>query len=60
MGEEAARHLFLLEPNNAANYLMLGDIYSSAGQRQEANRVLDLLREKGLGKRVGCSWVDGS
>nr|UPT48663.1 pentatricopeptide repeat protein AaPPR570 [Agave angustifolia]UPT48815.1 pentatricopeptide repeat protein AaPPR852 [Agave angustifolia] len=60
MGEEAARHLFLLEPNNAANYLMLGDIYSSAGQRQEANRVLDLLRGKGLGKRVGCSWFDGS
>ena len=60
MGEAAARHLFLLEPSNEANFLMLSDIYISAGQREEANRVKDLLREKGLGKRVGFSLSDGS
>ena len=60
MGETAARHLFLLEPSNAANFLMLSDIYISAGQREEANRVKDKLREKGLGKRVGFSLFDGS
>lgn len=56
IGEAAAQHLFLLEPNNPANYLMLADIYISAGLREEANSVLDLMRGKGLERRVGCSW----
>lgn len=60
IGEAAAQHLYLLEPNNTANYLMLAHIYISSGRREEANCVLDLLRGKGLERRVGCSWFDGS
>ncbi|XP_010914724.3 pentatricopeptide repeat-containing protein At4g13650-like [Elaeis guineensis] len=59
IGEAAARHLFYLEPKNAANYLMLADIYISAGRREDANGVLRLLRAKGLECRPGCSWFEG-
>ncbi|XP_077252063.1 pentatricopeptide repeat-containing protein At3g57430, chloroplastic-like [Tasmannia lanceolata] len=56
IGEAAARHLFYLEPRNAANYMMLAYIYISAGRTECANGVLRLLREKGLRKSPGCSW----
>lgn len=59
IGEAAAWHLFYLEPKNAANYLMLADIYISAGRREDANGVLRLLRAKGLECRPGCSWFEG-
>ncbi|XP_020572292.1 pentatricopeptide repeat-containing protein At4g13650-like [Phalaenopsis equestris] len=58
IGEEAARHLFRLEPGNAANYLMLADIYVLFGKMESSNGVLRLLKEKGLKKRLGCSWFD--
>ena len=59
IGEAAAGHLFYLEPRNAANYLMLADIYISAGRREDANVVLNLLKAKGLEKLPGCSWFEG-
>ncbi|XP_058102099.1 pentatricopeptide repeat-containing protein At3g16610-like [Magnolia sinica] len=58
-GEEAARHLFFLEPKSAANYIMLAKIYVSAGRADDANGVLRLLREKGLAKNPGYSWLEG-
>ncbi|KAI0491651.1 hypothetical protein KFK09_025911 [Dendrobium nobile] len=58
IGEVAASHLFLLEPENAANYLMLADIYVLLGMKENSNAVFRLLREKGFEKRPGCSWFD--
>lgn len=58
IGEAAATHLFLLEPGNAANYLMLADIYILLGKMENSNAVFRLLKEKGIEKRPGCSWFD--
>lgn len=60
IGEEVARRLFQLEPENAANFLTLANIYIDAGRRDDANEVLRLLREKGLTRNPGCSWVEQS
>ncbi|KAG0455301.1 hypothetical protein HPP92_024266 [Vanilla planifolia] len=59
IGKAAASHLFLLEPRNAANYLMLADIYIFLGQRADANVLLRLLKEKGLENRLSYSLSDG-
>lgn len=60
IGEEVARHLFHLEPENAANFLTLANIYIEGGRREDANEVLRLLRERGLTRNPGCSWVEQS
>ncbi|KAJ0986248.1 hypothetical protein J5N97_004604 [Dioscorea zingiberensis] len=58
IGEAAAKHLFCLEPGNAANYMMLAEIYVSAGRREDANNLLKLFKERGLERRPGCTWFE--
>ncbi|KAK8959554.1 Pentatricopeptide repeat-containing protein [Platanthera guangdongensis] len=58
IGEEAAGHLFLLEPGNVANYLMLADIYILFGKIENSNALFRLLAEKKLEKPPGFSWFD--
>ncbi|KAL5975122.1 hypothetical protein ACLOJK_031801 [Asimina triloba] len=57
VGEIAARELQILEPNNAASYIMLGNIYCKLGEFEESRKVLNLMREKGLRKDLGRSWM---
>ncbi|KAL4190686.1 hypothetical protein AMTRI_Chr07g26000 [Amborella trichopoda] len=58
IGEEAAKHLFNLEPRNAANYLVLASMYNSMGRSDDAKGVLRLLKERRVKKiSPGCSWV---
>lgn len=46
-----------LEPMNEGNYILVSNIYAAAGQWPEVRRVRRLLREKGLQKPPGISWI---
>ncbi|KAF3791924.1 Pentatricopeptide repeat-containing protein [Nymphaea thermarum] len=46
LGELAAKQALLIEPCNAAAYLMLFDLYTAQGKRQQAGELLALMREK--------------
>ncbi|KAL6993515.1 Pentatricopeptide repeat-containing protein [Sarracenia purpurea var. burkii] len=59
IAEIAASHLFELEPNGIGNYILLSNIYASAGRWDEVSRVRKLMRIRGLKKNPGCSWVEG-
>ncbi|KAI8017398.1 Pentatricopeptide repeat-containing protein [Camellia lanceoleosa] len=59
IAEIAASHLFELEPNGIGNYILLSNIYASAGKWDDVSRVRKLMRTKGLKKNPGCSWVEG-
>ncbi|CAA6672906.1 unnamed protein product [Spirodela intermedia] len=59
IGEAAAKHLFYWEPQNAANYIILANIYISAGRREDANSILWLMRAVGLEKNPGFSLLMG-
>ncbi|PKA65284.1 Pentatricopeptide repeat-containing protein [Apostasia shenzhenica] len=59
IGEAAAGVLLVLEPNNAANYLMLANIYVRLGRREDSIAIYRLLNEKRLHKEPACSWFDG-
>ncbi|CAN6680391.1 unnamed protein product [Malus baccata var. baccata] len=54
----AANHLFELEPDSIGNYVVLSNIYASAGRWDEVSRVRKLMREKGLKKKPAYSWVE--
>lgn len=58
LGEKAAFMLFELEPNNAANYVILSNIYASVGRWDDVGKVRQLMVNKRLSKNSGCSWIE--
>ncbi|KAL6274005.1 hypothetical protein ACE6H2_024697 [Prunus campanulata] len=54
----AANHLFELEPDGIGNYVMLSNIYASAGRWADVSRVRKMMKEKGLKKNPAYSWVE--
>ncbi|XP_061365706.1 pentatricopeptide repeat-containing protein At3g57430, chloroplastic [Gastrolobium bilobum] len=58
IGEIAAKHLFVLEPNVASHYVLLSNIYSSAGLWDQAMDVRKKMKEMGVRKEPGCSWIE--
>ncbi|PIN01504.1 hypothetical protein CDL12_25987 [Handroanthus impetiginosus] len=58
LGEVAASKLFELEPRKPGNYILLSNIYASRGKWKEVDKVRDIMRNKGLRKNPGCSWIE--
>ncbi|XP_020272810.1 pentatricopeptide repeat-containing protein At3g26782, mitochondrial-like [Asparagus officinalis] len=58
LGERSAYKLFELEPENAANYVILSNIYASVGRWDDAGRIRKLMVTKGLSKDAGYSWIE--
>ncbi|XP_042484815.1 pentatricopeptide repeat-containing protein At4g21065-like [Macadamia integrifolia] len=58
LAEYAAGFLLELEPQNSANYILLANIYSAAGRWEDAAKIRRLMRERGVTKPPGCSWIE--
>lgn len=58
LGEVAAQNLLHLEPNVASHYVLLSNIYSSAGLWNKAMEVRKNMRQMGVKKEPGCSWIE--
>ncbi|GMN26943.1 hypothetical protein TIFTF001_044059 [Ficus carica] len=58
IGEIAAENLLQVEPNVASHYVLLSNIYSSAGLWDEAMDVRRRMKEMGVRKEPGCSWIE--
>lgn len=46
-----------LEPNCSAPYTLLSNLYSSLNKWKDASRIRRVMKEKGIIKQPGCSWV---
>ncbi|XWS52523.1 hypothetical protein CRYUN_Cryun11dG0078000 [Craigia yunnanensis] len=46
-----------LEPRNPGNYVLLCNVYAAAGLWSEVRQMRTCLREKGLRKPPGISWI---
>ncbi|KAE9461528.1 hypothetical protein C3L33_06559, partial [Rhododendron williamsianum] len=57
-GEIAAKNLLQLEPNVASHYVLLSNIYSSARLWDKATEVRKTMKEMGVRKEPGCSWIE--
>ena len=49
--------LFEIEPNNPGNYVILSNIFVAAKLWGEASEIRKLMRDRGIMKNPGCSWV---
>ncbi|KAI3947336.1 hypothetical protein MKW92_015425 [Papaver armeniacum] len=58
IAEIAAEHLFELEPDSIGNFVVLSNIYSSAGRRDDVLQIRKMVRKKQLKKKPGCSWIE--
>ncbi|CAD6236221.1 unnamed protein product [Miscanthus lutarioriparius] len=58
VGEEAFANVVELEPRNAGYYVLMSNIYTDTGQLDNVARVRAMMRERGLKKEPGCSYVE--
>eukprot|EP01018_Ginkgo_biloba_P018482 Gb_07217 [translate_table: standard] len=58
LGEQVAERLFVLEPENAGFYVLLSNIYASAGRWDDAARVRTMMNERGVKKIPGWSLIE--
>ncbi|PKI66704.1 pentatricopeptide repeat-containing protein At5g55740, chloroplastic [Punica granatum] len=52
-----SERLLELEPESSGNYVAISNAYAVAGGWYEVSKLRELMREKGLRKSPGCSWV---
>ncbi|KAK4798197.1 hypothetical protein SAY86_030523 [Trapa natans] len=58
LGEYAAEKLFLLDPHNTGHYVQLSNLYASARLWDQVRRIRILMRERGLTKEFGYSFIE--
>ncbi|XP_031270088.1 pentatricopeptide repeat-containing protein At3g05340-like [Pistacia vera] len=58
MGKYAADQLILAAPNSPAPYILLANIYSSKGRWRERARTIRRMKEMGVDKETGISWIE--
>ncbi|PON42950.1 DYW domain containing protein [Trema orientale] len=58
LGIEAAERLFELRPQHDGTYILLSNMYAHVGQWDNVAKVRKLMRERGIKKEPGCSWIE--
>ncbi|KAF3435265.1 hypothetical protein FNV43_RR22352 [Rhamnella rubrinervis] len=58
VAEVAAKNLLHLEPDVASHYVLLSNIYASAGLWDKAMDIRRKMKEMGVRKEPGCSWIE--
>ncbi|KMT01465.1 hypothetical protein BVRB_9g214720 [Beta vulgaris subsp. vulgaris] len=58
VAELAAEKLIAIEPTNAGNYILMSNIYAASGKWEKVAKMRSFLRDKGLKKTPGCSWLE--
>ncbi|KAF8676485.1 hypothetical protein HU200_047042 [Digitaria exilis] len=58
LGARAAQEILHLSPSNASAPVMLSNMYASAGKWEEAAKIRKLMRDQGIRKSPGCSWIE--
>ncbi|XP_010260127.2 PREDICTED: pentatricopeptide repeat-containing protein At3g62890-like [Nelumbo nucifera] len=58
LGEKVLKKLVELEPLNSGYYVLLSNIYASARQWKDVNRVREWMKCRGIEKIPGCSSIE--
>nr|VDD52582.1 unnamed protein product [Brassica oleracea] len=57
VGEIAAKELFVLESLNPGNYVMVSNLYADAKMWDKVDKIREVMKQRGIKKEAGCSWV---
>ncbi|KAL5560091.1 hypothetical protein UlMin_036302 [Ulmus minor] len=58
LAEIAAKKLFVLEPENSGNYVLLSNMYAELGMWKQVDNLRANLKFQGMRKNPGCSWIE--
>ncbi|KAJ7560796.1 hypothetical protein O6H91_04G146600 [Diphasiastrum complanatum] len=58
IGRRAFDRVVKLEPKNATPYVLLSSIYAAAGRKDELAKIRSEMKEAGVKKMPGCSWIE--
>eukprot|EP01018_Ginkgo_biloba_P024066 Gb_36172 [translate_table: standard] len=58
LGEHVAERLFELDPKNAAPFVVLSNIYAATRRWDDIERVRKMMKDRGVKKDPGCSWIE--
>lgn len=58
LGQIAAERLIDLEPNTTGNYVLLANLYAYARRWSDLARIRQMMKDRGLNKSPGCSWIE--
>lgn len=56
--ELAVKQLFELDSKDSGSYVLLANIYLELGRLDKVAEVRKLMRERGIRKNPGCSWIE--
>ncbi|KAL0414168.1 UNVERIFIED_CONTAM: putative pentatricopeptide repeat-containing protein, mitochondrial [Sesamum radiatum] len=57
MQDLAYKSLIKMEPDNSSNYISLSNLYAASKRWDAVAEVRKVMRERGLRKMPGCSWI---
>lgn len=58
LGIMAANRLVQVDPSNASSYVMLSNMYANMGNWDQVAIVRKMMRDRGVRKKPGCSWIE--
>ncbi|EXB53614.1 hypothetical protein L484_005164 [Morus notabilis] len=58
LGIQAAERLFELIPQHDSTYVLLSNMYADVGKWENVAKVRKLMRDRGIKKEPGCSWIE--
>nr|XP_010913037.1 pentatricopeptide repeat-containing protein At2g29760, chloroplastic [Elaeis guineensis] len=58
IAEESLKQIVKLEPRHSGDFILLSSIYASVGRWEDAVKVRNQMKEKGIKKTPGCSLIE--
>ncbi|XAR68988.1 hypothetical protein NMG60_11000419 [Bertholletia excelsa] len=58
LAELVARKILALDPGDVSSYVMLANAHSAAGRWQDAIMIRQEMKERGMIRVPGCSWIE--
>lgn len=58
LAEHVLKQLIVLEPWNSGNYVVLSNIYSANRKWNESENIRSIMKQRGIQKVHGCSWIE--
>ncbi|XP_020581692.1 pentatricopeptide repeat-containing protein At4g02750-like isoform X1 [Phalaenopsis equestris] len=58
VGELTAERVFVGKHSDGGMHVILSNIYAAKGKWSEASQIRALMKEHGLKKETGCSWIE--